>query len=218
MVVYVMVVGMGDVTPPVVIPVTLNVLGIVTGPRRVVVVPVLPSCNVSVVRLVPMVKDEPGIPLMVEDCNVVTLVVAIYSNGRKIKCINSMSEVELYSIQSKFNQAKTEYVTLLETIQTSCLGNQMSKECQKAASLNADMQTYLIQMSSLVKKTSTSLPKQKELLDISNQLGGDMENLASLEKEEEDGQVVASMNYIHALAWSIAGVAIVCIVVQQTRK
>lgn len=136
----------------------------------------------------------------------------------KIKCINTMSEVELYAIQSKFNQAKTEYVTLLETIQTSCLGNQMSKECQKAASLNADMQTYLIQMSSLVKKTSNSLPKQKELLDISNQLGGDMENLASLEKEEEDGQVVASMNYIHALAWSIAGVAIVCIVVQQTRK
>jgi hypothetical protein len=165
-----------------------------------------------------MAKDEPVIPRMVEVCNVVTRFVAIYSNGRKIKCINSMSEVELYAIQSKFNQAKTEYVTLLETIQTSCLGNQMSKECQKAASLNADMQTYLIQMSSLIKKTSTSLPKQKELLDISNQLGGDMEKLASLEKEEEDGQVVASMNYIHALAWTLAGLAIVSIVVQQTRK
>jgi hypothetical protein len=45
-----------------------------------------------------------------------------------------------------------------------------------------------------------------------------MEKLDSLEKEEEDGQVVASMNYIHALAWTLAGLAIVSVVVQQTRK
>ena len=39
---------------------------------------------------------------------------------RKIKYINTMSEVELYAIQSKFNQAKAEYITLLGTIQTTC--------------------------------------------------------------------------------------------------
>ena len=137
---------------------------------------------------------------------------------RKIKCINTMSEVELYAIQSKFNKAKTEYMALLETIQTSCLGNQLSNECQKAATLNAEMQTYLIQMSNMIKKTPTSLPKQKELLDISNQLGGDMENLSSLEQEETDGQVVATMNYTHALAWTLVSITILFIVVNQSEK
>lgn len=129
-----------------------------------------------------------------------------------------MSEVELYAIQSKFNQAKKEYVTLLETIQTSCLGNQFNKECQKAATLNADMQSYLIQMSNLIKKTPTSLSKQKELLDISNQLGGDMENLTSLDQEERDGQLFASMNYVNALAWTLASITILFVVINESRK
>lgn len=137
---------------------------------------------------------------------------------RKIKCINTMSEVDLYAIQSKFNKAKLEYTTLMETIQTSCLGNQLSNECQKAATLNAEMQTYLIQMSNMIKPTSTSLPKQKELLDISNQLGGEMENLTSLDQEERDVQLVATMNYTHALAWTLVSITILFIVVNQSEK
>jgi hypothetical protein len=129
-----------------------------------------------------------------------------------------MSEVDLYAIQSKFNQAKAEYITLLGTIQTTCLGNQLTKECQKAATLNADMQTYLIQMSNMIKNTPTSLPKQKELLDISNQLGGDMETLSSLGQEEHDGQVIATMNYTHALAWTLVSITILFIVVNQAEK
>jgi len=137
---------------------------------------------------------------------------------RKIKCINTMSEVDLYAIQSKFNKAKTEYITLMETIQTSCLGNQLSKECQKAATLNAEMQTYLIQMSNMIKKTQTYLPKQKELLDISNHLGGDMDSLSSLEQEEHDGQVISTMNYTHALAWTLVSITILFIIVNQKNK
>jgi len=129
-----------------------------------------------------------------------------------------MSEVDLYAIQSKFNKAKTEYTTLLETIQTSCLGNQLSNECQKAATLNAEMQTYLIQMSNMINKTPTSLSNQKELLDISNQLGGDMENLSSLSQEEHDGQVIATMNYTHALAWTLVSITILFIVINQSEK
>ena len=129
-----------------------------------------------------------------------------------------MSEVDFYAVQSKFNKAKSEYTTLLETIQTSCLGNQLSDECQKAATLNAEMQTYLIQMSNMIKTTSTSLPKQKELLDISNQLGGDMETLFSLGQEEHDGQVIATMNYTHALAWTLVSITILFIVVNQAEK
>jgi hypothetical protein len=136
---------------------------------------------------------------------------------RKIKYINTMSEVELYSIQSKFNQAKAEYITLLGTIQTSCLGNQLSKECQKAATLNADMQTYLIQMSNLIKQTDTSLPKQQELLNLSNQLGGDMETLSSLAQEHEDSEVINTMNYNHALAWTLASITIVFLLIQSRK-
>jgi hypothetical protein len=129
-----------------------------------------------------------------------------------------MSEVDFYAVQTNFNKAKSEYTTLLETIQTSCLGNQLSNECQKAATLNAEMQTYLIQMSNMIKKTSTSLPKQKELLDISNQLGGDMETLFSLGQEEEDIQVLATMNYTHALAWTLVSITILFIVINQAEK
>ena len=119
-----------------------------------------------------------------------------------------MSEVELYAIQSKFNQAKSEYITLLGTIQTTCLGNELSKECQKAATLNADMQTYLIQMSNLL-KTPDTLKNQKELLDISNQLGNEMDTLSSMSQEKEDIQVISSMNYSHALAWTLGAITIV---------
>jgi hypothetical protein len=127
---------------------------------------------------------------------------------RKIKYINTMSEVELYAIQSKFNQARAEYITLMGTIQTTCLGNELSKECQKAATLNADMQTYLIQMSNLL-KTPDTLKNQKELLDISNQLGNEMDTLSSLSQEKEDIQVISSMNYAHALAWTLGAITIV---------
>lgn len=133
---------------------------------------------------------------------------------RKIKYINTMSEVELYAIQSKFNQAKAEYITLLGTIQTTCLGNQLTKECQKAATLNADMQTYLIQMSNLLKKPET-LKHQKELLDISSQLGDDMQNLSSLAQEEQDVQVLSSMNYAYALAWTLGGITILGILLSR---
>jgi hypothetical protein len=137
---------------------------------------------------------------------------------RKIKFINTMSEVDFYAVQSKFNQAKTEYNALLETIQTSCLGNQLSNECQKAASLNADMQTYLLQMSNFMKDTPLPFTKQKQLLEISNQLNREMDNLISLEGEEKDMEVFATMNYVHALSWTIASITIVFILVYQSRK
>lgn len=126
-----------------------------------------------------------------------------------------MSEVELYTIQSKFNQARTEYMALIESIQTDCLGNQMSTECQKAASLNADMQTYLLQMSNMIKNKPNTYTNQKELLAISNQLGGDMENLTTLEQEEADGQVLANMSYVHALTWTLATITIVWFLIRK---
>jgi hypothetical protein len=127
-----------------------------------------------------------------------------------------MGEVELYAIQSRFNQAKAEYIALLGTIQTTCLGNEFTAECQRAATLNADMQTYLIQMSNLL-TTPETLKNHQELLDISNQLGKEMDTLSSLTQDEEDVKVVSSMNYAHALAWTLGAITI-GLVLLQSRK
>ena len=75
---------------------------------------------------------------------------------------NSMSEVDLYALEAKFNETKAEYIALMNTLQTSCLGGETSDQCQKAAELNATMQNLLIQMSNMMKKTPASLPKQQE--------------------------------------------------------
>lgn len=125
-----------------------------------------------------------------------------------------MGEVEYYAIQSRFNQAKAEYVTLLGTIKTTCLGNEFTRECQRAAALNAEMQTCLIQMSNLV-KTPTPLTHQKELLDISNQLGKEMDTISSLSQEEEDVQVVSKMNYAHALAWTLGTITVILVLLRK---
>jgi len=75
----------------------------------------------------------------------------------------------------------------------------------------------LIQMSNLIKNAPTSLPKQKELLDVSNQLGNEMNTLSSLSQEDEDIQVISNMNYAHALAWTLGAITIV-LVLLQSRK
>ena len=79
------------------------------------------------------------------------------------------------------------------------------------------MQTYLIQMSNLLKNAPASLPKQKELLDVSSQLDGEMETLSSLAQEEKDVQVISTMNYSHALAWTLGAITII-LVLLQSRK
>jgi hypothetical protein len=129
-----------------------------------------------------------------------------------------MSEVELYAIESKFNDARTEYLSLMKTLQTSCLGKELSTKCQRAAELNAQMQTYLIQMSVLIKKTSIDLPKQQELLNLANQLGQDMDSLDTLMGEREDLNVFANMNYAHALTWSLTALTIFTVLIYQWRK
>ena len=72
-------------------------------------------------------------------------------------------------------------------------------------------------MSNLTKNTDTSLPKQQELLNLSNQLGDDMDNLTSLAQEHEDTQVLSSMNYTYALAWTLGTITII-LVLLQSRK
>jgi len=129
-----------------------------------------------------------------------------------------MSEVELYATEAKFNNAKTEYISLMGTLQT-CLGKERSsKNCQKATELNANMQTYLIQMSNLMKKTDFNLPKQQELLNLSNQLDIDMGGLETNKMKKTDMDVLSTMNHQNAMMWTICTITVFSVIVYQWQK
>ena len=110
--------------------------------------------------------------------------------------------IELDALESKFQKAKTEYKTLMETVQMSCLGNKYTRECSRAAALNIEMQNYLIQISSLVKPFPA---KRKEYLEISFQLEEDM----TLLQQENDSKVFADMNYANAMTWFFVSLTVI---------
>ena len=110
--------------------------------------------------------------------------------------------IQLNALESRFQKAKTEYKTLMETVQMSCLGNQYGNECNRAVSLNIEMQNYLIQMSSLVKPFPK---KRKEYLDFAFQLEEDM----TLLQQEGDGKVFADMNYEGAMTWFFISLTVI---------
>lgn len=131
----------------------------------------------------------------------------------------NMPEVDIYAAESKFNAARTEYMTLMSTITTSCLGNdQMSSTCQKAASLNADMQTYLIEMSNSLPKNIENIAKQHEILSVSAQLDKDMNLLITEIATKKDSRIIAQMNYINMLPWFISSIAVCSIVLYQWNR
>jgi hypothetical protein len=127
-----------------------------------------------------------------------------------------MSEVDLYAVEAKFNTAKDEYISIMNSVKTACLGKEkMKKKCQKAAELNADMKTYLLQMSNLTKKTIVNIPKQHELLSVSNQLDKDMNLLITEITQKEDSETVATMNYNTTLPWLLSAITVFSIIVYQ---
>ena len=119
-----------------------------------------------------------------------------------------MSEVDLYALEAKFNETKAEYVALMDTIQTSCLGDQTSAQCQKAAELNSSMQNLLLQMSNQMKKTPTSLPKQQEMLNLSGQLELDRDELVTELAQHDDLSILADMNHGYWLVWGLSAVTL----------
>ena len=129
-----------------------------------------------------------------------------------------MSEVDLYALEAKFNETKAEYVTLMDTLQTSCLGDQTSAQCQKAAELNASMQNQLLQMSNLIKKTPTSLPKQQELLNLSGQLEMDQNQLVTELAKNDDLSVLSDSNRDKWLVWWLSGITVFCLIMYARQK
>lgn len=110
--------------------------------------------------------------------------------------------IELDTLESRFQKAKTEYKTLMETVQMSCLGDKYAKECNRAVTLNVEMQNYLIQIHALVKPFPK---KRKEYLDFSFQLEKDM----TLLQQETDGKVFADMNYANAMTWFFISLTVI---------
>ena len=104
-----------------------------------------------------------------------------------------MSIVELYSLEKKFGEKRDQYVSLMNSINYSCLGKEKtSVECLKAARLNAQMQSYLIQMSNLIVKypiDNNVNKKQLKLLRITDNLEKDMKELITNDAINNDMEI-----------------------------
>jgi hypothetical protein len=136
-----------------------------------------------------------------------------------------MSLVDLYSLETKFNEKKNEYLSLMDSINYSCLGNlKRSEKCIKAATLNADMQTYLIQMSNLRLKyptTGSNKPLQKqqlEILRLSDKLERDLQNLMTDSRIKDDTDVLYEQHKLQALSWGFMGILITGLIIYQYKK
>ena len=127
-----------------------------------------------------------------------------------------MSEVEYQSIYKLFNETKKEYIQLLSELKTTCLGDTLSDKCYRAISLNAALQTYLVQMSNIVYPDHTD---KEKISYLSQELKKDNEQLKSLETSkaiENDNQVIATMNYSQSFIWFIVCIAIVLVIYNQS--
>jgi hypothetical protein len=135
-----------------------------------------------------------------------------------------MSVIDLYSAESKFNQKRNEYISLMDSIQYSCLGKEKtSVECLKAAKLNAEMQSSLIDMSTLTKiphgQSNKELRQhQLELLQLSDKLEEDLKNIMTDRALHDDSTVLQEQNKLHALSWGFMAVLITALVIYQYKK
>jgi hypothetical protein len=133
-----------------------------------------------------------------------------------------MSVIDLYSLEKKFNNKRNQYVSLMDSIKYSCLGKEKtSTECLKAAKLNAEMQTCLIQMSNLVVKYPPKKNVNKKhlnLLRISDSLEKDMQELVTNEEIINDSTIQKNMYESQAFLWGITSIIITSIVIYQYKK
>jgi K+-sensing histidine kinase KdpD len=134
-----------------------------------------------------------------------------------------MSLIDLYAAETKFEQKKKEYISLMNSIKFSCLGKKKTSEtCIKAAKINAEMQTALMKMSSISKKYPTSnvsmTTQQTQMLKISDQLDAEMKQLLTNDKLQEDTTLLSEMNKEHIIVWGFAFLCILSMVVYQYKK
>ena len=137
-----------------------------------------------------------------------------------------MSVIQLYSVETKFNEKKKEYLSLLDSINYSCLGkDKTSDQCLKAATLNAEMQTHLIEMSNLLntnKFQGQSLDNikkhQLDLLKLSDKLESDLNEFRTNAALQVDTTVFQEQKRLHALSWGFMAVLFTGLVIYQYKK
>jgi len=133
-----------------------------------------------------------------------------------------MSIVQLYAIEKKFGEKRDQYVSLMNSINYSCLGKEKTNtECLKAARLNAQMQSYLIQMSNLVVKYPRDNNVNKKhlgLLRVSDSLEKDMEELVSNDALIMDSELEKNMYESQAFLYGFVSIIILGFVVYQYKK
>jgi hypothetical protein len=134
-----------------------------------------------------------------------------------------MSVVELYSLEKKFEEKRDQYVSLMNSINYSCLGKEKtSVECLRAARLNAQMQTYLIQMSNLmiqVPKTEKNVDTQQlNLLRIADSLETDMKELVTNEAISNDTGIQKNMYESQAFLYGFVSIIITGFIIYQYKK
>jgi len=102
-----------------------------------------------------------------------------------------MSVAELFALEAQYNCGKTEYKSALSTANHTA----GKPPTQRAAQLNVDLQSLLLQMSNLLDPRSK---EQFQLLKASDLLQVEYQQLT-------DSNVVATMNRGHFIAWSFGG-------------
>jgi hypothetical protein len=133
-----------------------------------------------------------------------------------------MSIVDLYSIEKKFGQKRDQYLSLMKSIKYSCLGKEKtSSECLKAAKLNAEMQSHLIQMSNLIVKYPIDKninKKQLTLLRISDNLEKELQELVSNDGINSDVEIKKNMYDSQAFLYGFVSIIITGFVIYQYKK
>ena len=133
-----------------------------------------------------------------------------------------MSIVELYSLEKKFGEKRDQYVSLMNSINYSCLGKEKtSVECLKAARLNAQMQTYLIQMSNLIVKYPIDKnvnKKQLKLLRITDSLEKDMKELITNDAINNDIEIQKNMYESQSFLYGFVSIIITGFIIYQYKK
>jgi hypothetical protein len=132
-----------------------------------------------------------------------------------------MSLVDLYSVEAKFDESQKEYVSLMNSLNYSCLGKEKNnKMCQRASELNAKMQTSLINMSNLIVKTKpqNNTLQQRRLLKIADKLEADMNSLVTDDGMNTNSAYLAEMNQQQAFTWGFASMVVIALVIYQYKK
>lgn len=131
------------------------------------------------------------------------------------------SVVDVYASETRFQAAEQEYRDLMRSLKFTCLGKERStRECLRAAQLNADMQAELIKMSDVLLNVDPSMPsqpsvaaQQRKLQQLSDELTTEYEDL-TLNQGLDDAEVKSTMSQYQVLAWVLVSLVALVIIIK----